>query len=140
MNEEMKFEVGGQICLNGVWCELVQGGSDGFYYMCPDGKTSYSISATLRQFVKPEHCRAPLKPYKWLLDLTDEQNRALTEKYGDPTERVYDGEDPREFGLQGETLVLFCDGQWWSACGFDDLDKGEIWRKMPICQSKGGEA
>jgi len=91
------------------------------------------------------------KPFDWVETAKlpnhfipkEEINKRLTETFGDPTERVYDGEPASEFGLKPDSDVL----EWrkivgcWTCVSFYLLTLGTIWRKMPplLTTNKGGE-
>jgi len=77
------------------------------------------------------------KPFEWVhrrsCSSDSQLNKHLTDQYGDPTERVYNGEDASEFGLKNDTGVLYWeeDGEYWRKCFFKSLDKGDLRRKQP---------
>ena len=58
-------------------------------------------------------------------------NDHLTDKHGDPTVRTYNGETPNEFGLEGESFVLYWEDKYWCPGKFKHINKGDHWRKMP---------
>ncbi len=60
-------------------------------------------------------------------------DKRLTEVFGDPTERTYNGEDASEFGLEDEDCVLYLsqNNKDWLALSFRDLTAKDVWRKMP---------
>ena len=65
-------------------------------------------------------------------------NRKLTARYGDPTIRTYAGEDAEQYGLTGDSHVLYFDeyvggdGDAWARSRFKNLDVGAVWRKQPV--------
>jgi len=66
----------------------------------------------------------------------DKVNQYLTETYGDPTVRTYNGEEPEDYGLEPSSVVLFWDEECWSGeCWreehFRGLEYGDKWRKQP---------
>ena len=91
------------------------------------------------------------KPFEWVENAklpkhfipNDEVNKRFTEVFGDPTERVYKGEDASEFGLEPDSRILFFEknDNTWYDLAYNFLDKGDLWRKMPplLTTNKGGE-
>jgi hypothetical protein len=134
-----KYEVGGRVKISGKWWEIKEIGL----------VTKLPVVGT-EKFVVPEFfieaCEPPEpKPFDWvpkhynLLQARDGMthhesiNAWLTENYGDPTERVYNGEDASEFGLEPDSRILWFleDNNTWADMSYYFLEKGDIWRKLP---------
>ena len=147
----MKYEVGGQVKISGKWYDIYcadTGSPTG-----RDVKVSLNgcLSRVFNDFI--EDYRPPTKEeptvFEWLSNddiLTSDfcfepinttsfrgrVNKYLTEKYGDPAVRVYNGEDAEQFGLHGDSYVLYfgaCES--WEGCEFRHLSIDDIWRKPP---------
>jgi hypothetical protein len=148
------YEQGGRVKISGKWYEVV-----GILPSSYRGILLPIVGA--ERFVVPEffiEAYEPPKPksFEWVpkhydfrqarngMTHHESVNAWLAEKYGDPTERVYNGEDASEFGLEPDSDVL----EWrkivgcWTCVSFYLLIKGNIWRKQPplLTTKKGGEA
>ena len=139
-----KYEVGGRVKISGRWYEVVE---------VEGGEIKLNDKGWLASVWANDFCEAyePPKPetdsktFDWvpkhynLLQARDGMthhesiNAWITENYGDPTERVYNGEDAGEFGLEPNTHILWwrMADKKWAGITFDALPEGAIWRKQP---------
>lgn len=137
-----KYEVGGRVKIGGKWYKVAHVGED--YLGFADLGTILTMAVDqINLGYEPPKQKS--KPFEWVpkhydfrqacngMTHHESVNAWLTEKYGDPTERVYNGEDASGFGLELGSVVL-C---WsrilgrWEDCFFGGLSKGDLWRKQP---------
>jgi hypothetical protein len=132
-----KYEVGGRVKISGKWWEIKEIGL----------VTKLPVVGT-EKFVVPEFFieayeppKQEPKPFEWAENAklpkhfipNDEVNKRFAEVFGDPTERVYNGEDASEFGLEPDSRILWGleDDNTWADISYRFLEKGDIWRKQP---------
>ncbi len=140
MKEDTKYEVGGQVKISDKWYDVVELKRCGANPVVKIMDLYSEIPASIIQ-----DYRSPQKTFKWLSredvkllwviplqEQADKLNKILTERYGDPTVRKYNGEDAEEFGMEDDDCVLFwAGGEFWSGCDFRNLDLGDYWMKAP---------
>jgi hypothetical protein len=143
------YKIGGRVKISGKWYDIVSVNGDD---VSLGGLGTMPYKAIDKNNKAYEPPKQELKPFDWvpfhynLLQARDGMthlesiNAWLTENYGDPTERVYNGEDASEFGLEDESriLCLFEYNNNWADMSYRFLAKGDIWRKMPPLKTKKG--
>jgi hypothetical protein len=149
MNTTHKYEQGGRVKISGKWYEIVSVNGD---YVSLGGLGTMLHKAINKNNKGYEPPKPKTKPFDWVpfhynllqardgLTHLESINAWLTENYGDPTERVYNGEPASKFGLKPESRVLW----WWEAVNrwglieFSGLATGDLWRKHPPLLTKKG--
>ena len=132
IDKNTKLEHGGLAKISGVWHKVFCSSTAPPSILTSSGTVEVHH---LMEFIQDYDPPAP-KPYDWSTDgesFGDDLNAALTARYGDPTTRIYDGEDAERYGLTEECFVLFyChDPVSWARSRFMCLKDGDQWRKQP---------
>jgi len=144
------YEIEGRVKISGKWYEIGHCGIEiedaaggGILYAPRD------IAGIIEAYEPPKP-----KPFEWVpkhynlnqardgMTHHESLNAWITENYGDPTERVYNGEDASEFGLKPHSRILWFleNDNTWADMSYRSLDQGDIWRKqLPCLTKKGGE-
>ena len=139
-----KYEVGGRVKISGKWWEVVALEDARLFKVSINfgGLIGWVPEAIIEAYEPP---KPESKPFEWVpkhydfrqacngMTHHESVNAWLTEKYGDPTERVYNGEDASGFGLELGSVVLCWSRSLgrWEDCFFGGLSKGDLWRKQP---------
>jgi hypothetical protein len=145
------YKIGGRAKISGKWFEIAYVNID---YLSFKGDMGTMLISAVDQFIEAYEPPKPKpKPFEWVpkhynlnqardgMTHHESLNAWITENYGDPTERVYNGEAASEFGLKPDSDVL----EWrnivgcWICVSFYLLIKGRIWRKMPSLLTKKGD-
>jgi hypothetical protein len=143
------YQIGGRVKISGKWrkielksfCDTVK----------VEGLQMYHTIEDLGQIIEAYEPPQP-KSYQWVSENEIPSaaygngqkvaaaliNSRLTETYGDPTVRTYEGEEPEEFRLTGDAFIHKWVGWGWVTRKFCGLQPGDKWRKQPPAP-KGGD-
>ena len=148
-----KIEHGGSVKISGLW-HAVEISSIPGKLCCKIGAYRWVVGdmlSVIEAYEPPKDAEG--SPYEWVsiglwnpwnpfssLEAARVFKQALLQRYGDPTIRTYAGEDAEQYGLTGDSHVLYFDehvddggdGDAWARSRFKNLETGNQWRKQPV--------
>lgn len=141
MTENKKYEVRGHVKVSGEWYKII---GTSIITDEPIVETPARGESNVNPEFIEEYSPPKQKAYDWVpkhydlsgtrvdRDARESLNAWLTDQYGDPTIRTYDGKPAEEFKLNPTDDVLVWSAlSEWVPTMFEDLEEGDIWRKMP---------